>query len=94
MTTNSNKEYFLYLTLKVKNKEHKLTYAGIVKDNKLHVGEAMCSPKDEFNKKLGRTIALGRAVKHPLVKLDLSDKDDTKVGTIFVNFCRNLTKLS
>lgn len=92
-----NKPLFFYSTVKVKHKEQEIerrvAYAGIVKDTYIHIGEAVCSEKDQFCKKLGRTIALGRANKHPLVKLDLSDRDDTKVGNIFVNFCKNLNKL-
>lgn len=94
---NSNKPYFLYSTVKIEHKgqliERRVAYAGVIQDNKLLVGEAVCSEKDQFNKKLGRTIALGRANKHPLVKLDLSGRDDTKVGSIFVNFCNSLNKL-
>lgn len=97
MKTNSHNPLFFYSTVKIEHKgqliERRVAYAGVVENNKLIIGEAVCSEKDQFCKKLGRTIALGRVNKHPLVKLDLSNRDDTKIGTVFVNFCKNLNKL-
>lgn len=38
-----------------------------VQESTSELGFAMCSPKDQFNRKIGRTIALGRLNKHPIV---------------------------
>ena len=51
----------------VNNSEHpvkiiKVTRAGLVKDNKVFVGISECDFRDQFNKSLGRQIALGRAI--------------------------------
>lgn len=36
-------------------------FAGVVKDGNLSIGQAECSKKDRFVKKVGRTKAIGRA---------------------------------
>lgn len=38
------------------------TVAILVKDDMIFIGEAVCSPEDQFNKKIGRELALSRAI--------------------------------
>lgn len=38
------------------------TIAILVKDDMIFVGEAVCSPEDQFNKRIGRELALARVV--------------------------------
>lgn len=45
------------------NSEHyKGTHVALVKDGKVFVGVAKCHVKDQFNRKLGLKISLGRAI--------------------------------
>ena len=43
-------------------------------DKSWHVGAAKCNPKDQYNKKFGRRIAEGRALKNPLVVYPPTDQ--------------------
>ena len=71
-------------------------------NNKLIMGMSFCSPKDRFNKKLGRTIANGRMKKVPIV-IDCN-KDDKiidlimntlkKAILVLPKWCRKLIKES
>jgi len=38
------------------------TICVLIVDGRIFVGEAVCSHKDQFSKKIGRTIAKGRAM--------------------------------
>jgi len=40
----------------------RFTIAGVIKDDDLHLGIAICSDLDQFNKATGRTIATGRVL--------------------------------
>ena len=60
---NTNRPYFFHSAI-VEGK-HRVTIAGIVEGNELKIGASACSPKDNFSKKIGRSIALGRATKKP-----------------------------
>lgn len=41
---------------------YRYTIAGVVKDEDLHMGVAICSEKDQFSKKIGRKISTGRVL--------------------------------
>ena len=53
------------------NKEPRVTVCGLVQENlgrddvSVSIGLSRCSEKDPFNKKKGRVIAVGRAMKNP-----------------------------
>jgi hypothetical protein len=50
-------------------------------DRKIKFGVAICGPRDQFSRKTGRTIAEGRADKHPtLVKERTIDIEENKEG--------------
>lgn len=49
------------------NKSSALTLAILKKSHNYHLGWAFCSPRDQFSKKMGRTIASGRLAKRPLI---------------------------
>jgi len=40
----------------------------------INYGISICGPRDQFTKKLGRTIAKGRALKNPTIKQHLKKK--------------------
>ena len=42
------------------NNGRRFTLAGVIDGNMMEVGLAVCSPQDQFCKKIGRIIALGR----------------------------------
>lgn len=41
---------------------HRFTVSGVVKDDDLHLGIAICSEQDPFDKSKGRTISSGRVL--------------------------------
>jgi hypothetical protein len=71
------------------NKElRRVAFSGIKKDHEIHIGISMCSPRDVYNKKLGRTISLGRAQKKPnYVIQSVSDKPSHD----FVEACKQIS---
>jgi len=88
---SDNKPYYLYGSKKAgkKNKEERrVTIAGVVVDNVLFFGKSECSPKDQFTKKKGRAIASGRALKHPMNKVEINDSH--VIGKIFVEVAKEL----
>ena len=76
-----------------KNEKHtrKVAFAGIIRDNKLIIGKAECGNNDIFNKKLGRTIAEGRAAKKPILTVNIPE-NTKKLGDLFINTCKDLLK--
>lgn len=56
---------FLFHEKQVNEKGQRRTIAATVKDNTMSIGISICGPRDNFNKKLGRVIATGRANKKP-----------------------------
>ena len=72
-----------------KNKEQRrVTIAGVIVDNILFFGKSECSPKDNFTKKKGRAIASGRALKHPMNRVEINDSH--VIGKIFVEVAKEL----
>ncbi len=63
------------------SREHKLSVVGYInkKENKFQIGISQCSDKDEYNKKIGREIAKGRAIKKPLIVSNLDNKDQPEL---------------
>lgn len=59
--SNEVKEITYYLPREEKRKQ--IAVVLVIDDNKISRGIAICSKKDQFNKKLGRSIALGRSIK-------------------------------
>ena len=51
--------------------KRRLTVCGVVKNNQIHFGYTICSPKDAFTRKRGREIAVGRAIKRPIVTVPI-----------------------
>lgn len=52
------------------------TYAKITIDDKDYVATSECSSSDKFNKKMGRSIALGRAWKRYFEEASLKDGEE------------------
>lgn len=44
--------------------------AIVLQDGRMYVGTSICSPQDQFVKKLGRIKAVGRAAKHAVKRSD------------------------
>ena len=76
----------------IKDKK-RATVVGIFneKESSMDIGVATCSTRDIFRKKMGRTIAEGRAQKERSRYCSILIKDKTKVKEIFYNFA---TKVS
>jgi hypothetical protein len=64
------------------NKTKRVTVAGVIVDNTLRIGKAVCNPNDMFTKKKGRLISEGRANKNPLMELPFTEEENP--GKIFV----------
>jgi hypothetical protein len=60
-TQNANGNYSV--VIEESDKPDEIIYSDAVK--KLTLGFAICSPEDKWNEELGKTIALGKAVKRP-----------------------------
>lgn len=52
----------------------RITVAGVSTRGKLKIGVSRCSPKDQFNKAIGRDLALNRAKKTPLFTITMHRK--------------------
>lgn len=59
------------------------TAAGVVVDGRLRVGIAKCSPQDQFVKKNGRALAVGRALNDPYTILDIPAKEEMTISKLF-----------
>lgn len=88
MNDNTNKNFYFYSEVEAKWKGKSITrkasFAGVVKDNSLHIGQSVCSESDIYDKKKGRKIAEGRALKKPIVSIDLTKFPEDKISNIFV----------
>lgn len=71
--------------------QRKVSFAGVIEANKLSIGKSECCNHDIYNKKLGRKIAEGRAIKTPILIVDIEDVTNFKEScNIFINKCKNL----
>ena len=78
-----------YYSKKLDNKrrEKVTTYCGIIGENRtLKVGYAKQRPTDKFDKKLGRTIARGRAIK----KGETIQFPEKQLTETFISYCKQL----
>lgn len=57
------------------------TLAAVIEGEKVKIGYAVCSENDNFNKVIGRQIAVSRAEKAPITTKKLPKKVDIKVIT-------------
>lgn len=55
------------------------TVAATVVEDRLVCGVSICRDGDQFNKKIGRTIASGRVLKRPQWSTPLAGRDPKKV---------------
>lgn len=66
------------------NKKPRVTVCGLVQENNgrddvsVSVGLSRCSEKDQFSKKKGRLIAIGRAFKNPVSNFTASKGTELK----------------
>lgn len=67
----------------------RVSFAGVVENNVLKVGVAVCGRKETYNKKRGRTIAQARAAKKPFFELPVEGLDNKQIGTSFITLCKN-----
>ena len=69
------------------------TVVGIVSNDlsKIDIGVAVCSIQDTFRKKMGKTIAEGRAQKDRSRFCSIAIKDKTKVKETFYDFAAKLS---
>lgn len=60
-------------------KGYRTTVAGRFEDNIFKVGVSVCTPADNFSKKIGRKIAENRLINKPFKTLNLDSNANTKV---------------
>lgn len=74
-------ERVLYMYPNKQDNERRVTVAGALKGDQLRIGITKQRPGEPFNRKIGRGIALGRAVSSPNVTIDLNRYiEDSKVS--------------
>lgn len=70
-----------------RGRERVTTYCGVIGENRtLKVGYAKQRPTDKFDKKLGRTIAKGRAIK----KGEIIQFPEKQLTETFISYCKQL----
>ena len=93
---NKNPNYYFYPEKQVqwngKNFTRKTAFAGVIVNNALQIGMSECSNKDIFDKKLGKKIAEGRALKKPSIVITLDNKFEAKLADVFINACKEHLK--
>lgn len=78
----------------------RVTIAAIINGQSVKFGAARCSTSDQFNKKIGRYIATGRAAKNPIGHLPLPHENfsqwfktnATEIANKVADDARNLEK--
>lgn len=77
---------FYYLYSNPQKREKRITMVGFLNQNNLQIGLSECSEKDQFNKKLGRQIAEGRAQKNPTTVINIENKTQKEILDILYEF--------
>jgi hypothetical protein len=88
MNATTNTVNFLFHEKEVNSKGQRRTFAATVNNNTMSIGISICGPKDNFNKKLGRVIATGRANKKPSKTITITNNNDLR--DIFFNAVKTL----
>lgn len=75
-----------------KNKRRNVTVSGVIKENTLNFGMAVCNPKDQFVKRKGRISAAGKAnSNHPALQITIPNGTSKKeIGSFFVKTAKEL----
>lgn len=68
--------------------ERRHTIVGVLDNEILKLGHSCVCHKDVFTKKLGRIIATGRALKHPINVINAKDKDKKQLSKEFVIYAQ------
>lgn len=63
--------------------ERRHTVVGVKEGNTLKIGQSTCSEGDCFRKKLGVTIAHGRAIKKPIETINIEGLDRKQIADKF-----------
>lgn len=74
MTTQQQPQSFTYHDPNLRG-----TVVGVVQNNLLVFGLAMRNYQDQFSRKLGRTIALGRAEKRPIDAIEIGQDNPVEL---------------
>ncbi len=83
MSQNSSRpEGFYFYT--PPSEQRRITVCGVIDEEtqELNIGYTVCSPKDSFTRKRGRTIARGRAKANPIVKVNITNLNEP-LGRVF-----------
>ena len=87
INNNAKSAFLTYWNIK-KPKLPSYTIAAIYDESlkQFKFGISKCSVKDQFNKKIGRVIAKGRAEKYPIIiNITIGEIKNNKLGTCFLN---------
>ena len=63
----------------VHSRDRGITLCGMLTDDKtyLNVGASVCSNQDNYNRKVGNSIAEGRAEVRPVYQIEVSEEEQT-----------------
>lgn len=75
LETEGYKTYFRHCPANQKNE--RLTIGGIYVEGTLKIGVSRCSKKDQFEKRKGREVSIGRATECPILVLNTTTPKKT-----------------
>jgi uncharacterized DUF497 family protein len=86
--------YYFHTPFDSVGKNRRKTIAGILNEdsNQLLLAYSECSKKDQFNRKRGRIIAQGRAMKNPHLVVNLTSLDKKEVRQVFLRQAIEMSK--
>jgi hypothetical protein len=80
----------LFFYTKVDSTKKRATIAGVINrdDNTMSFGISTCSKRDQFVKSKGRVIAQGRAIKRPVITVNITD--ESRIANQFIEQSKEL----
>ena len=72
------KQDVMYRHTKPNSRGKRSTFAAVMKDKVMHIGVAHCNPNDQFNRAIGRNIALSRANNSPITTIHVEHEERIK----------------
>ena len=86
------KTFHYYGYKRSRDNSKKLAISGVVIGNTMRVGIATCNYEDQFRKKTGRELSIGKAIACPNEIIDLTNKNLNRLSDIFLQYCKKRSK--
>lgn len=86
------KELFFYPNKQAKTK--RITVAGAIIGETIRIGRAIQRPGEVYNRRIGRGIALGRAVSSPELIVPIETSPTQTLATQFISLSKQLLNIS